>query len=115
LVEIEAALACFYPLDEGFNFDIDHHAPRTNRCVVSGTGVICPRMASMSTEAIVNRLARDGYGGLVTAIRSRQMTAHAAACLVGYFRRRATKSAPGDDPRSKRRLFNESALLKGMK
>jgi hypothetical protein len=70
-------------------------------------------MVSMSTEAIVDRLLRDGYGDLVTAIRSREMTAHAAACLVGYFRRKPTKSAPGEDGRSKRRLFNERKLLEG--
>jgi hypothetical protein len=72
-------------------------------------------MASMSTEAIVARLLRDGHGDLVEAIRNRELTPHAAACLVGYLRRKPIKSAPGDDPRSKRRLFNESVLLRGMK
>jgi hypothetical protein len=72
-------------------------------------------MASLSTAQIVNRLLRDGYGDLVTAIRNREMTAHAASIIAGYARRKPTKSAPGEDPRSKRRLFNESTLLRGMK
>lgn len=67
-------------------------------------------MASMSREAIVDRLLRDGYGDLVTAIRNREMTAHGAACLVGYFKRRATRSEPGEDNRSRRRLYAEGKL-----
>jgi hypothetical protein len=67
-------------------------------------------MASMSTQAIVDRLLRDGHGDLVSKIHDREMTPHAAGCLAGYFRRKPIKSAPGDDPRSKRRLYTEGKL-----
>jgi len=67
-------------------------------------------MASMSREAIVDRLLRDGYSDLVTAIRNRELTPHAAACLVGYFKRKPIKSPPGEDNRSRRRLYAEGKL-----
>jgi len=67
-------------------------------------------MASLTTTQIVSRLLRDGYGDLVTKIRQREMTAHAAACLVGYFKRKPIKSAPGEDNRSRRRLYTEGKL-----
>jgi hypothetical protein len=72
-------------------------------------------MASMTKEQIVARLLRDGYGDLVTAIHQRETTAHAAACLVGYFRRKPIKSAPGEDNRSKLRLYSEAKLLRDLK
>jgi hypothetical protein len=72
-------------------------------------------MASMTTTQIVARLARDGYDRLVWAVRNREMTAHAAAALVGYIRRKPTKSAPGVDPRSKRRLAIDSLVMREMK
>jgi hypothetical protein len=67
-------------------------------------------MASMSTQAIVDRLLRDGHGDLVSKIRNRELSPHGAACLVGYFLRKPTKSAPGEDNRSRRRLYTEGKL-----
>jgi hypothetical protein len=65
-------------------------------------------MASMSTAAILDRLRRDGHGELVTAVRERQLSAYGAACLAGYFKRKAGKL--GSDNRSRRRLYGEAKL-----
>jgi hypothetical protein len=56
----------------------------------------------------------DGHFDLLEAVRQREITAHHAGILVGYFGRAPTKSPAGEDPRSKRRLFNEQALLRGI-
>jgi hypothetical protein len=71
-------------------------------------------MASMTVEQILARLRRDGHGDLITAVHDRELSAYGAACLVGYVRRKRTKSSPGEDPRSRYRLFRESVVLKGM-
>src|SRR5262249_13975179 len=65
---------------------------------------------ALSPEAILNRLQRDGHLDLLTAVRQRQISAFHAACIVGYCKRPPTKSAPGDDNRSKQRLFIERTL-----
>jgi hypothetical protein len=56
----------------------------------------------------------DGHFDLLEAVRQREITAHHAGILVGYISRAPTKAAPGTDSRSKRRIFNEQALLRGI-
>ena len=67
-------------------------------------------MPSWTPASICRRLERDGHFDLLEAVRQREITAHHAGCIAGYLRRAATKSAPGDDPRSKRRLYTEGKL-----
>jgi hypothetical protein len=84
------------------------------RCVIPESGVISVRtsnlrspMASVTTvAAILDRLARDGRGDLITAVRDRTISAHSAGILAGYFRRKPTKSS------NKRRLAIESMLMR---
>jgi hypothetical protein len=64
----------------------------------------------MSTAAILDRLKRDGHLDLVAAVHARAISAHSAGILAGYTRRKPTRSAPGVDPRSKRRLAAESMI-----
>ena len=72
-------------------------------------------MPSRSPAFICRRLEIDGHFEILQAVRERRITAHHAGILVGYFGRAATKSPAGEDPRSKRRLFNEQALLRDLK
>jgi hypothetical protein len=72
-------------------------------------------MPITSPASILNRLERDGHFDLLEAVHQRQISAFAAGCIAGYCKRPPTKSAPGEDGRSRRRLFNEAVLLRGMK
>jgi hypothetical protein len=69
-------------------------------------------MSSNSTTSILRRLEADGHLDLLTAVHQRRISPYAAACIVGYFRRKPAKGPPGEDNRSRRRLGDEGALLR---
>jgi hypothetical protein len=56
----------------------------------------------------------DGHFDLLEAVRQRQISAHHAGILVGYITRAPTKAAAGTDSCSKRRIFTEQAVLRGI-
>jgi hypothetical protein len=60
---------------------------------------------------ILARLERQKRFDLLDLIESRQLSAYGVACELGWCRRRRTISAPGDDPRSHRRIFDVKALI----